>query len=347
MLSIYDDIPIQTGHQFPKHKVGEGFNMSIVNRIVDKVYVINMDKDKERMKSLHIELLKHSIEYTRFSAVVGANVENSKYLTNECNRFCTDGIKGCALSHRAIWEDMILKNYETVLVLEDDIQIEPDFNEHFKDAWDSVPKDFDILWVGCKFLCNKTTVGSALNAVGFSKAYEPFNNSINKTYGSVGTHAYIITRRCADHFLSKTIKWHIDTEMSRWIQSDSLKSYSMSYLPIQTREEAAATSSLSEQYPKLLNSILDSVPLSDTDSVSWILGENHFKLFGYNWNVLSILIVIGMVSTPLSYMWVWVAWISLEFLVSFDTRNTFKMLMSLSIAFIVRLFIKRSNFSKK
>ncbi len=310
--------------------------MSIVNRVVDKVYVINMDKDKERMKSLHIELSKHSIEYTRFNAIIGARVETSKYLTNECNRFCTDGIKGCALSHRAIWEDMILKNYQSVLVLEDDIQIEPDFNETFKEAWDSVPKDFDVLWVGCKFLCNPTAVGTALTSIGFSKEFEPLNDSVNKTYGSVGTHAYIITRRCAEHFLSKTIKWHIDTEMSRWIQTDSLKSYSMSSLPINTREEAATTSSLSEQYPKLLNSVLNQIPLSDTDSVSWILGENHYKVFGYNWNVLSVLLFIGMVLTPLRFMWLWVTWIGLEFLASFDTKNTIKMSTCLLFATLIR-----------
>ena len=318
--------------------------MSIVNRVVDKVYVINMDSQTQRMKKVHDALSANSIEYTRFSAVIGSKVENSKYLSNRCNSICTDGIKGCALSHRKIWEEMILNSYQSVLVLEDDIHITPDFNERFKAAWDSVPKDFDILYVGCKFICNDTNIGTFLTKIGMSDPYEKLNDEINKTYGSIGTHAYIITRRTAEKFLGKKIHWHIDHQIQTWIKEDSLKSYAMSSEPIQTNEEANTSSSLAETYPKLLNSVLNKIPLSDTDSLSWSLGENHYKVFGFNWNALSVLVFIGMLFTPFRYMWIWALWIGAEFLASFDTRNTTKNVFLIVLAYCFRgLIEKRKN----
>lgn len=299
--------------------------MSIVNRVVDKVYVINLDTEQERMNRVHAQLLSNSIEYKRFSAIVGKKVENSKYLSSTCNRFCTDGIRGCALSHRAIWEDMILNNYQSVLILEDDIDIVPDFNEKFKSAWDHVPKDFDVLWVGCKFICEESPVGDFLTTTGITHKSEKINENILKTQGSVGAHAYILTRRCAEKFLSKTIQWHIDAEMQKWVKEDQLKSYAMSALPIQTRSDAATSSTLSEKYPKLLNSLLDRIPISKTDTMSWIIGENHYKVMGHNWNVLSLLLIFGMLFTPVRYLWVWALWIGAEFIASFDTKNTVKM----------------------
>lgn len=313
--------------------------MSIVNRVVDKVYVINMDSQTQRMKKVHHALTANSIEYIRFSAVEGSKVENSKYLSNTCNRFCTDGVKGCALSHRKIWEEMILNSYQSVLILEDDVSIVPDFNEKFKEAWDSVPTDFDILYVGCKFICADSNVGAFLTSTGLSKQYEHVNPNINRTYGSIGNHAYILTRRTAEKFLSKQIQWHLDYDIQKWVVEDSLKSYAMSSDPIQTNDEANTSSSLGDTYPPLLNSVLDTIPLSETDSVSWILGENHFKLFGYNWNTLSALVFIAMLLTPLQYMWAWALWIGAEFLASLDRKNSSKMGLILGIAASLRLLV--------
>ncbi len=292
------------------------------------------------MSHVDTQLRANSIEYKRFSAVAGSSVENSKYLSATCNRICTDGIKGCALSHRAIWEEMVVNNYQSVLVMEDDIEIVADFNEKFKAAWDSMPKDYDVIWVGCKFICEeKSAVGKALTVSGFMDKSEAINEEVLKTGGSVGTHAYIITRRCAEKFLNKTIKWHIDTEMSRWVKEDGLKSYAMSSLPIQTRGDAAATSALSEKYPKLLNSLLDRVPLSETDSLSWIVGENHVKVFGQNWNALSALLILAMAVTPFRLLWVWGLWIGAEFLASNDTKNTVKMSVVLLSVGLIRQMV--------
>ena len=92
--------------------------MSFVNRSCDKVFVINMDKDKKRLKSFDGYMKENNIKYDRFSAVVGSKVKNDPKLTDYCNTFCTDGAKGCALSHRTIWDSMIENNYKETNIQE-------------------------------------------------------------------------------------------------------------------------------------------------------------------------------------------------------------------------------------
>jgi hypothetical protein len=120
----------------------------------------------------------------------------------------------------------------------------------------------------------------------------------------------------------------------------------MSSEPIQTNEEANTSSSLAETYPKLLNSVLNKIPLSDTDSVSWILGENHFKVFGYNWNALTAILFIVMLLTPVKYMWFWALWIGAEFFASFDIKNTVKFSILTLFATLVRLLINKKRYGR-
>ena len=67
--------------------------MSYVNKVVDKVYVINLDRDTERLEKMKQQLDKLNIEFTRFSAVLGAQVKTSHHLTDLCLKYCTDGMR--------------------------------------------------------------------------------------------------------------------------------------------------------------------------------------------------------------------------------------------------------------
>jgi GR25 family glycosyltransferase involved in LPS biosynthesis len=68
--------------------------MASLNEVVDQVYVINMDKDVERMKTFDEQMVRNGIRYKRISAVKGADVKDNKYMSEICKIYCTDGIKG-------------------------------------------------------------------------------------------------------------------------------------------------------------------------------------------------------------------------------------------------------------
>ena len=94
--------------------------MSFLNTVVDRVYVINMDTHKDRLAKFDAQMRKYNIAYTRVPGIVGAEVTYDEGLSPFCNKFCTAGMKGCALSHRSIWEDMVKNRYDNVAIFEDD-----------------------------------------------------------------------------------------------------------------------------------------------------------------------------------------------------------------------------------
>ncbi len=307
--------------------------MSILNRIVDKVYVINMDSQPDRMKRVDEVLRSHGIVYTRFSAVNGANVKASKFLTPNCNRFCPDGMKGCALSHRGIWTDMVQKGYTSVLVLEDDVSLDPVFFETFQRGWNSVPKDFDVLWLGCNFIVNDTNVIPRLTTGILFEKPTPLNEHVVKTACGVGTHGYIITRTAAELFVKQPIPWHIDAIMAGWIKEFGLNSYALSDLPVKAGGELSFSSTLSEKFPTGLNTLLHQIPGSNTEKLDWILGENFLKLGPFTINALVILFALLVLFTPKSWTLFYAVWLGAEFLLSRDGVNAAKYGLILAMSY--------------
>lgn len=301
--------------------------MSIVNRIVDQVYVINMDSQKERMKHVDSVLKHHGIQYTRFSAVKGANVQFSDNLTSYCNKFCPDGMKGCALSHRGIWKEIVEKQYSYALVLEDDIQLDPVFFESIQNGWNATPKDFDVLWIGCHTVVEDDTPIARVLTKALNRESEPVNEYVVKSVCGFGTYGYIISRQCAERFLELQIPFHIDYTMAKWIETYGLKSYVLRQLPIKPNDETHMESTISETFPKGLNTLLKHVPTSKQTNLDWSLGESFAKLGPFNLNILTVILCIVVALIPLRWVPFVFLWLGVEFLLSFDTKNTLKFIV--------------------
>jgi glycosyl transferase, family 25 len=155
---------------------------------IDKIYVINLDKSQDRYKQMQAKLskIKLPIEYTRFPAFDGNEIElvnietdekikGSEFATNEkllsgkfeirCSPNWHGGFKplklnietfhprvkgeiGCACSHRKIWEDIQKNGYTNSLILEDDIIFKSDFEKYLARSLNNVPDDYDLIYIG-------------------------------------------------------------------------------------------------------------------------------------------------------------------------------------------------------
>lgn len=98
-----------------------------------KVFVINLDKDKERMASIDSQLKRFGIDYERIPGVY-AKAMPKEEIDKTVNRFrwwCAVGRPivlaeiGCALSHKKIYE--MMKIDDAVCILEDDVNISDTF----------------------------------------------------------------------------------------------------------------------------------------------------------------------------------------------------------------------------
>ena len=310
--------------------------MAFINRVCDKVFVINMDKDKERLNAFDKYMSSNSIKYERLPAVDGSQINNDPRLTDFCNVFCTNGIKGCALSHRTIWEKMVENNYKNVLVFEDDAIINEKFDSKFQHIWNYLPKDYDIIYFGCIFGC---TDDSKVNEV-FKKVVsgptEKVNEFVHTTKGAAGTHCYMISLEGAKKFLDKKINYHIDAQIISWINEYKYNAYT-SYINL--AETSQDNSNLGDKYPLLLNSILHNITLNNLEKPStldWWINSPVIKIGSYNLSVLLFILMIIVSFLPSKFYFFIFSWLLVELILSKDFKNTFRYIGFLSIPMLIK-----------
>lgn len=119
-----------------------------MNKYVDHIYIINMDKDKDRLMTVTNKCNELNIVFERFSGIDPKKLldqEKNKYLSNFNQYFMPYGIVGCAYSHIYIWLDAIKNNYKNILILEDDIIFKKEkFYKNFENAYNELPNDYDM-----------------------------------------------------------------------------------------------------------------------------------------------------------------------------------------------------------
>ena len=310
--------------------------MSIINKIVDEVYVVNMDKDKERMKRIHKTLTDNSISYKRFPATVGSKVNFSQHITHKCNVYCTDSMKGCALSHRRIWEDIVYKNYAYALILEDDVTLSEDFEKQIENAIYEIPDDFDILYIGCKFICEKPSILGSVITTSLNAAPEEYSDNLYKTTGSVGTHGYIISNKCARQLLKNKIDTHLDLQIILWTQKYDLKTFSIKGLPVKATEEHK-DSNISETFPTLLNTLLSKIDETGQTPLDWALSESFAKVGPFNISPLSTIVFVIALLTPTYVSYGLLIWLVIELLAAPNQfKNFVKFITMIAAAVSIR-----------
>lgn len=99
------------------------------------VWLINLDSNPERYKSATEQLNNVGLQAERFSAIYGKHLQpdaiaacyDAKLNRQKFRRPLSAGEIGCYLSHRTLWQRMVDEQIPLALILEDDIDIEPEF----------------------------------------------------------------------------------------------------------------------------------------------------------------------------------------------------------------------------
>jgi len=98
-----------------------------------KTFVINLDKDKERMDFMSQQLVNCEIPYHRQSAVYGKDYRASYVEYDEAGAIAKTGHAllpgelGCALSHAKVYEQIVREEIPFSLILEDDVELPSNF----------------------------------------------------------------------------------------------------------------------------------------------------------------------------------------------------------------------------
>ncbi|XP_076828980.1 procollagen galactosyltransferase 2 [Brachyhypopomus gauderio] len=129
-----------------------------------EIYVINLRRRVDRRERMMHMLGVLGIEVTLTDAVDGKALNSSQlqdlgiemlpgYKDPYSNRVLTRGEIGCFLSHYNIWTQVVARQQQQTLVLEDDIRFEPNFKSRLKAIMEDVGGallDWDLIYIGRK-----------------------------------------------------------------------------------------------------------------------------------------------------------------------------------------------------
>jgi glycosyl transferase, family 25 len=167
---------------------------------IDKIYVINLKKNNDRLNVFMDKAKKANVNVERFEAVNGKKLPKKhpdiiKHFTKII--FLNKGQIGCALSHIKILEDAIKNNYKNIIVFEDDAIIPKDFWKKFNQAYKELPKNWDMLLLGIN--------------TGYGKLYSKHLVKLKKYNGNWGTMAYLINVKFMKHIVKNKFNDTFDT----------------------------------------------------------------------------------------------------------------------------------------
>jgi GR25 family glycosyltransferase involved in LPS biosynthesis len=163
-----------------------------------KTYVLNLDKRSDRWDAFIKHDAPKCLNYKRFSV----KNESDFILNKQLQKFFrkNDSTReediGHAISHIKLWIELVNSEFDFFCILEDDIDFVPNFLEKFLHAYSSLPKDWDICFLGQKYNTSDNPSNPILEKL---DNMDYLNFSIGVTGG------YIISRKAAK-IISEIIK---------------------------------------------------------------------------------------------------------------------------------------------
>lgn len=174
---------------------------------VDEIIIINMAKDRARLKNIRHEIdkLNHPIKVTVIKGINGNEAfSNIQHLD--------PSHMGCTASHIKAWEYVVKNKLKNFMIVEDDCFFCENFMDKMKEYQQNLPANWDFIYWGYMGLANKNKTYRFIDNVLFKLPYigksMPKNNF--KKYNSyfftpeipIGLHCY----SAKYEFLEKMIK---------------------------------------------------------------------------------------------------------------------------------------------
>lgn len=162
LFSIYDGFYI-----LEKKPLTISVNQSPKNDTI--VYVINLDRSKERFAKILPLIQNLNLPYERISAVDGKKLskqEITHYVDMKPYKIepLRVGEVGCYLSHAQAWKQFLESDYQNAIIFEDDVSFDPALlkdmihkTKSYPDAWDICSFDLGDI--------NKSIVGLPIKKI--------------------------------------------------------------------------------------------------------------------------------------------------------------------------------------
>jgi glycosyl transferase family 25 len=180
--------------------------LNLLRKSVLDIYVINLDKDVQRLHWMEQQLTAHKLEYLRIAAVNGAQIRARHDLVDPRRSHLGAAEIGCLLSHANAWRLIAQADDEHGLVLEDDIHVSDDFGDLLR-SMSLDPKEF------CVHKMETLRANVTLTRQPTYTARNRRPHKLETNHGGSG--AYIINKGTASRLLNyiDLLREAIDTEL--------------------------------------------------------------------------------------------------------------------------------------
>lgn len=119
-----------------------------IDEYFDKVYLLNLNRRKDRLKTSTKKLEYCEIEFERFAAIDGQVLQNVwETFNSKPHNLQNPNYLACAISHLSIYKDALDNGYSKILIIEDDCSIRKNANAEFSAIVDTLP-EWELLYFG-------------------------------------------------------------------------------------------------------------------------------------------------------------------------------------------------------
>ena len=121
---------------------------------IPPIYILNLDRAKERWKSIQSVMSNSNLTIERLPGVDGRQL-SKKELKFQSTRLAVflqpPGVLGCYLSHRKFWQLVVDLGLESAIIFEDDVTLVPNFKDTLQTNLRRLKEDdiaYDIVFLG-------------------------------------------------------------------------------------------------------------------------------------------------------------------------------------------------------
>jgi len=299
--------------------------------LINNVYVINMDKSKDRWDNMVSQEPKIGKTIIRIPAVVGKELTKPNLDANTtlfCKYFCSPSMIGCFLSHRKAWETMVNNGDEYSIIMEDDCEVVDDFQLELQLSLNELSFKqiaFDFIYLGCFGDCSRDETKTD-NISKLQSYFLPQHNKLRQfenTYtfvpiAPVGFHCYLLTNSCARQLLALFPKadYHVDVSFLKVIDKFNVYATSKN---LAYQYSTSENSTQSSKFPILLNKILNRFTCDKGITYGYYMGSPIISILGYDitpYTLLFLAVVVFLLIFPIEWLRVlFVFYLALEILV--------------------------------
>ena len=120
------------------------------------IYCISLQRERERrFNHVNNKYFKpFNLNVIEWKAVDGKNYANTADLARRNKLLLTDlgkelnkSVMATAISHRSVWQEIINKNLDAAIIMEDDVTIKRDFKEKVMEIWNIIKNDSNIKYL--------------------------------------------------------------------------------------------------------------------------------------------------------------------------------------------------------